>query len=255
VRLSTLRDVAVIGVAAAAGAAVFGFDAPASPSAVVAVAAAAGMAFLGDAAAVGLRAAVVSCCGWWRARVARVAARERYFGEERALRRVWRGLAREAGPRERAELLREAAGRMGRMAGACPGAFGPEPIEWEGGRDLAESQAFSAALLRVLAQVEDIVRGAVAGGDVGLADAGLAGVATPEVRAVLSTPVALAVLKRMAATPDLAERHPMLRGLYHAVEPVVGGQAAETVACLPAPGFPHGVLVGAAPDKRKDQLL
>jgi hypothetical protein len=50
--------------------------------------------------------------------------------------------------------------------------------------------------------------------------------------------------------PNLTARHQMLRDLCHAVEPVVGGRAAETVACLPAPGFPHGVFVGAASDGR-----
>jgi len=43
------------------------------------------------------------------------------------------------------------------------------------------------------------------------------------------------VLGRMAAEPDLATRVAMYGALYAAVLPVVGGQAAEALACLPSP--------------------
>jgi hypothetical protein len=44
------------------------------------------------------------------------------------------------------------------------------------------------------------------------------------------------VLERMTATADLDERMDLLRDLYDAVYPLVGGQAAEVLATLPAPG-------------------
>jgi hypothetical protein len=44
------------------------------------------------------------------------------------------------------------------------------------------------------------------------------------------------VLKRMAATANLDERMDLLEELYDAVYPLVGGQAAEVLATLPAPG-------------------
>jgi hypothetical protein len=49
--------------------------------------------------------------------------------------------------------------------------------------------------------------------------------------------VATSVLARMAATADLDERMDLLRDLYDAVYPLVGGQAAEVLATLPAPGW------------------
>ena len=46
------------------------------------------------------------------------------------------------------------------------------------------------------------------------------------------------VLDRIAQAHDLAERMELIRGdLYDAVYPIVGGQAAEVLACLPAPGW------------------
>lgn len=51
---------------------------------------------------------------------------------------------------------------------------------------------------------------------------------------------AVAVIALMAATPALDDRMRLLERLYEAAHPVVGGQAAETIACLPAPASDGG---------------
>jgi len=122
---------------------------------------------------------------------------------------------------ERACLLREAAGTQGAMARAHMRAFGPDPLEHESGRDLAESTRLSSRLLYMLADVEASV--AYAGGPNVLG--------SHAEDAVLSAE-AWEIVHRMASTPDVDERDALLWELGDAVEPTVGGQAAETVYCL-----------------------
>lgn len=55
------------------------------------------------------------------------------------------------------------------------------------------------------------------------------------------------VLTCMAATPDLDVRMELLENLYDAVYPLVGGQAAEVLATLPAPGRYGWGPIPAAP--------
>jgi hypothetical protein len=125
-------------------------------------------------------------------------------------------------PAIRAELLDGMATIEQQLSDVHREAFGPDPIEWEGGRDLSESIASSALLMRLLADVEHAVAD---GGQRRRTDTWL-------------EPYAGSVLDRMAATPDIATRSVLLLDLYEAVEPHVGGQAAEVLAGLPyRPGW------------------
>jgi hypothetical protein len=146
------------------------------------------------------------------------AAREVYFGADKQLGRLFGQLAKAVDPHVRSDVLGLMAGLEMHIAAVYPVAFGPDPIPGEGGRDMSESARLSAQLFAALGEVEDQVargRGSVGRGyrqDLGLE--------------------ANAVLDRMATAPDLAGRLWLLRDLYDAVLPHVGGQAAESVAAL-----------------------
>lgn len=93
--------------------------------------------------------------------------------------------------------------------------YGPDPLPDEPGRDLADALAFSAYLLGRIADAEQAIanRRPLAAG-----------------RHHLDVAVN-PILDRMITAGHMDEQ--LRDQLYNAVEPLVGGQAAETIACLP----------------------
>lgn len=151
-----------------------------------------------------------------------MATKDDYFRTEKPIGDLMDRLNESTDPTARPELLYRIAAVEQRLADIHLEVFGPDPIEWEGGRDLAESIGFSALLLRLLGDVEQAVDG---DGRRWLTSSWLEPYAGP-------------VLDRMATTQDVGARSVLLLDLYEAVVPHVGGQAAETLACLPyRPGF------------------
>lgn len=152
-----------------------------------------------------------------------MATKDDYFAVEKPIGGLFDQLNETTDPIPRGHLLYAMADIEQRLADLHLKVFGPAPIEWEGDRDLAESLAYSAQLYRLLADVELVVGGH-----------------SPS-RFVTESwlePHAGRVLDRMAGTADLAARSVLLLDLYEAVEPHVGGQAAEVLACVPyRPGF------------------
>lgn len=150
----------------------------------------------------------------------RIAARQVYFDAQKRAYRLQGELTRPHSGVARAVLIGQLADVQRQMADVYPAAFGPDPIPDEGGRDMAESERLAGVLLALVADAE---YAAVSGGQRMITYSELERHAGP-------------VLDRIAATGDPEERGRMLDDLYDAVVDVVGGQAAETIACLPAPG-------------------
>ncbi len=137
-------------------------------------------------------------------------------------------------PIVRADLLRHLAAHHRTLARLHRIAFPDNPCD----RDGAAAHEATADLLRMLCDVE-------------FAAAMGAGLNAP------TTPLGMQVwmvLRAMAATPDLTARMRLLEQLYTTVYPTVGASAAETIACLPAPGMvgwrtldehPEGVGIAA----------
>jgi hypothetical protein len=150
-----------------------------------------------------------------------MAAKDDYFRLDAQMGGLCDRLSECHDPAARADLLAEAGDTEQQMADMRLEVFGPDPIEWENGRDLSESLAHSTLLLRLLADVERAT------------DTTL----RRRLTASWLEPYAGPVLDRMACTTQIEHRAQMLRELYESVEPHVGGQAAETLACVPyAPG-------------------
>jgi hypothetical protein len=116
----------------------------------------------------------------------------------------------------RAALLYRLAAIVERQAGMHADVFGPDPIPYEDGRDPSVSLAYSARLLRIVAKAER--RRCIDEGWEAFHDE-------------LEEPVA--GLLRMFARRGPQRR--LLRQLCIAWCPLVGGQAVETIACLPVP--------------------
>ncbi|TAK89345.1 MAG: hypothetical protein EPO06_11825 [Burkholderiaceae bacterium] len=164
------------------------------------------------------------------------AARGTYFGAEERLNIGSVALAQTSDPAERGRLLAKMADAASDQARVYRDAFGPDPMREEGGRDMAESCGHSATLYRLLSDVEYAV-----------VDPGHQRTLDPH--SDLES-CAWEVLARMARTPDLAARMRLLADLADTVEPIVGGQAVDTLWCLPSPGH-RGWLTLA----EKDELI
>jgi hypothetical protein len=153
-------------------------------------------------------------------------ARRRYFALD-ARCETWHDALGKTGldqPERRSELLEKLADDTLVMSELHTPAFGPDPIEWENGRDLADSWHNSSTLYWLLSLVENCVADPAAPPPrwgTNSTIPGLAAAAGP-------------ILDRMIAEPH--NRIALLDDLYDAVHDIVGGQAAETIACLPAPG-------------------
>ncbi|MCO6011476.1 hypothetical protein NE236_41655 [Actinoallomurus purpureus] len=124
-------------------------------------------------------------------------------------------------PLHRAELLDRFADAEQAMARLHPAAFGPDPLEDEGGRDLATSIASSAALLLMLAASE---RAAI----------------DPEegsryafwcLTEWITTCDELDLWAKLAATRDRHDRADLIDRIYVLARERVGGQAAEVLSC------------------------
>ncbi|MEU7802715.1 hypothetical protein AB0B10_25985 [Micromonospora arborensis] len=156
------------------------------------------------------------------------AAREAYFNADRHAQRVRAELTRPMSGIARAGLIGQRASLEEQMARHYPAAFSPDTIPCEDDRDMAESRQLAAVLLHLVADAE---YAASVGGPRLLTSSELEPYAGP-------------VLDRMASTRDPEERGQLLTDLYDAVVDVVGGQAAEAIACLPAPGHEQLVTLG-----------
>jgi hypothetical protein len=145
-----------------------------------------------------------------------------YFALDDQLRDLYDVLVKTTDPAERARLLYKLFQVQQHQAKIHTAVFGPDPIEDEGGRDLAESLGYSAILYGLLADVEKAVA---------YPRLGRRNTTTP------LEPHAGAILDQMAQTPDLGARMRLLKSLDEAVDQVIGPQAAETLWHLPAPGW------------------
>lgn len=157
-----------------------------------------------------------------RRRRVRSAARESYFTTEKNLSRCSNQLAETTDPRQRATILYRMAGLELTQADRHRTAFGDQPIKTEGGRDMAESLLYASMLYRTLGDVEHVVA---------------SGSGSRNCRFPRFGEDANDTLDRMCVTPDLPLRMALLEDLYDAVYQHLGGQAAEVLWTLPAPGF------------------
>jgi hypothetical protein len=119
-----------------------------------------------------------------------------------------------ADPADRTYLLDQLADYEQQLADLHPTAFGADPNEDEGGRDLAESLGSSATLLRALAATED--------GNVGRLNHLLGKVDLVE----------SILWRRLASTRNHGERADLIAQVAEHAARRVGGQAAESLACL-----------------------
>lgn len=169
-----------------------------------------------------------------------------YFAAEKAAGRImWRDLPRARNnPTRWAILWGEWAFLNRLMAHVSRTAFGPHPLEDEGGRDRSVSHGLAADLMRMVADTE-------------LALAGI----TPRVEELAHRTWLISELfdeehsgvqftdlaHRLASDRNLVERYRLMRLMWHEVYPVVGGQAAEAlVSCgrvyLAAAGWPRSAI-------------
>lgn len=140
-------------------------------------------------------------------------------------------LRKAVNPAMRARLLDELAGYDEFQAGLHAETYGPDPIPQEDGRDMSESLAYSAAIFRAVAAAERAQ-------------------ATGQPRSPAAEPVETAArhtLNRIASTPGnaIARRARLFDELYDALEPVVGGQAAEVVATSMSEAYVREVEQGS----------
>ena len=138
-----------------------------------------------------------------------------YFADDGDFDRIHCGLRRSRIPAERATLLDWKATIIERQAGLHTSVFGPDPIPHENGRDMSVSLAYSARLLRIVANAEHCRSG---------------GVWVP-CDDELEEPVAGQLRMFVRRGP----RRRMRWQLWDAWYPLVGGQAVETIARLPFP--------------------
>jgi hypothetical protein len=129
-----------------------------------------------------------------------------------------------ADPAERAALIEALATIDEALAGQHTAVWGPDPIEHEGGRDMAVSLASSAELLRHLAATERAI-----------ADEQTNGQIWDDVysRFDLSTTVnELMLWTELSTTSDRATRAVLIDQIWEYAAERVGGQAAEALACM-----------------------
>lgn len=147
-------------------------------------------------------------------------ARKEYFELEARAGSYLDELARIDDPKERARLLFKVGRIDAELAGLSVKGWRSDLEDDEHGIDMAQSMRFAGVLCRLLGDVEQ----AVAYPDLGRRE-----------RTTHLERACGEILDKMAATLDLAERLTYLDPLYDAVVGNVGGQAAEAIACLPAP--------------------
>lgn len=166
-------------------------------------------------------------------------ARRTYYRRYRQAAKAHAALYRTADPAARAELLDRYAYAKLTMGEVHHTAYGPYPIEDEGGRDMAESLTSSAALLALLALTE---RGVAIQGDDPTAHLSLT------IKVGSPTAEECALWGRLVLTADRAARADLIDQIYPLAAERVGAQAAEglgslasterSLACAAA-GHPH----------------
>lgn len=126
-------------------------------------------------------------------------------------------LRTEDDPVVRAELLEVCAAEDEHRARLHTATWGPDPIEEEDNRDMSQSLAGAAVLYRAVAATERAV-------------------ATGQPRTPASDPrieqAAALLLDALATETHPGRRADLCDDLYEVVEPIVGGQAAESIAAL-----------------------
>jgi hypothetical protein len=143
-----------------------------------------------------------------------------YYALDKRAGKLSARLAREDDPATRAALLDELAVCEQDMADLHMEAFGPDPIGHEGGRDLSESLASSARLIRLLAGAEHELAG------------------TPALTKFFEdfaddwTVTQAAITEKLCDERDRDKRADLIDQLYDAVVDEVGGQAAEVLVSL-----------------------
>lgn len=147
----------------------------------------------------------------------RTRTQRKYFRRGSQFGKLFHQLADTADPKSRAEILLHASALAQECARLHWQAFGPDPNPDEDGRDLSTSLAYESTLLNMLAQAE----ATRADGITRDPDEDALGAAAAPALEQLANP----------ANDRAAE----LERLYADVEPIVGGQAAEIIACLPTP--------------------
>lgn len=151
-------------------------------------------------------------------------ARRRYFATAEPGYNLSSRLHATADPAERAELIEALADIDEALGGQHTAVWGPDPIEHEGGRDLAVSLASSAGLLRHLAYTER----AIAEGktDDRIWDDVYS-------RFSVSTSVnELMLWAELAVMADRQTRAELIDQIWEYAAERVGGQAAESLACM-----------------------
>lgn len=147
------------------------------------------------------------------------AKKDEYFALSNYAGKCLRRLGRETDLVARAELLHELAVAEQSMADLHMEAFGPDPIEWEGGRDLSESLRLSAGLLWLAACSADVLAG--------LCDEG-----TPADDPDGFIAAHADIASQLGVEHDPEARAALFDQLWDAVVDRVGGQAAESLASL-----------------------
>ena len=139
-----------------------------------------------------------------------------YFKHDQACNDAVDALRTERDPARRAELLDVLAVNDEHQATLHTRVYGLEPNPDEGGRPHAESLASSAVLLRALAATERALS-----------------TSQPREHATDERveKAGGALLDELAAEADPYNRAAITDELFDVVEPVVGGQAAESLAC------------------------
>lgn len=144
----------------------------------------------------------------------------RYFALDKQAGKLMRKLCREDDPGFRAVLLDDLAVVVQEQADIYAQAFGPDPIEYEGGRDMAESETLSAQLAGFAAACEHDLAGTPA------ADVFPADPAAPW------PPAYCVTFMLLRGVRDRAERARILDEFADDVVDEAGGQAAETLVSL-----------------------
>jgi hypothetical protein len=163
-------------------------------------------------------------------------ARADYFAADHAATKLWKTFTRSHMPAERADILRAIADLGQRMAEVHLVAFGPDPIDEEDGRDLADSIVLSGRLLEIMSNTEySVARGRGRYSEV-LDDLALASGS----RHSPAGDRARDVLDALSTTPVAADRGRLTLVFYDEVVDQVGGQAAEVLAAIAAAYFPAG---------------
>lgn len=149
-------------------------------------------------------------------------SRDLYFWLDRVAGKAREELARTTDHARRYGLLKYLADAEWAMSNRCLDGWGPQPNPDEDGRLLSESMRLSSVLLYAVAYAEEeLGRDQRRGRRITHETLEVEFLVGP----VLDAAVAAGVIDRA-----------VLDELYTAVYPVVGGQAAEVIACLPHPG-------------------